>query len=158
MGVLGELRDHDTKMRGTTLLDEAGTETGRLPAEVFAGELEVPKQQLTRILHRITVADVEYVFDDSISTLTQDDTGVTVEFERATTQRFDLVVGADGVYSKVRQLAFGPHSDAVQHVGMSGAGFTAANHLGLDHSGVLRQTKSTAIYASHRRSASTDAG
>ncbi|MGV4983273.1 FAD-dependent monooxygenase [Streptomyces sp. NRAIS4] len=147
MGVLDEVRRHDTKMRGTTLLDETGTETGRLPAEVFAGELEVPKEELTRILHRLTAADVEYVFDDSISALSQDDTGVMVEFERAPTRRFDLVVGADGIYSKVRQLAFGPHADAIQHLGMSGAGFTAANHLGLDHSGVLRQTKGTAIYA-----------
>src|SRR5690349_7497481 len=54
LGVLAEMRGHDTKMRGTTLLDDKGVETGRLPAEVFAGELEVPKQELTRILHRIT--------------------------------------------------------------------------------------------------------
>ncbi|MFB7668747.1 FAD-dependent monooxygenase [Kitasatospora sp. NPDC056138] len=147
LGILDEVRGHDTKMRGTTLLDETGAETGHLPAEVFAGELEVPKRELTRILHRITEADVEYVFDDSISALSQDDTGVTVEFERAATRRFDLVVGADGVHSQVRRLSFGPHSGAVQHLGMSGAGFTAANHLGFDHSGVLRLTKGTAIYA-----------
>jgi 2-polyprenyl-6-methoxyphenol hydroxylase-like FAD-dependent oxidoreductase len=64
MGTLAEIREHDTKMRGTTLLDERGIETGRLPAEVFAGELEVPKRELTRILHRITADDVTYVFDD----------------------------------------------------------------------------------------------
>lgn len=55
-------------------------ETGRLPAEAFAGELEVPKQELTRILHRITADDVTYVFDDSISALTQHESGVAVEF------------------------------------------------------------------------------
>ncbi|MGW5864628.1 FAD-dependent monooxygenase [Streptomyces sp. NPDC055239] len=147
MGILDEVRGLDTKMRGTALLDEAGAETGSLPAEVFAGELEVPKQELTQILYRLSAADVEYLFDDSISALSQDGTGVMVEFERATARRFDLVVGADGVYSKVRQLAFGPHSDAVRHLGMSGAGFTAVNHLGFDHSGALRQTEGTAIYA-----------
>ncbi|MFI1198181.1 FAD-dependent monooxygenase [Streptomyces sp. BHT-5-2] len=147
MGVLDEIRGHDTRMRGTTLVDGTGAETGRLPAEVFAGELEVPKRELTRILHRVTAADVEYVFDDSISALAQDDTGVAVEFERAAARRFDLVIGADGVYSNVRRLAFGPHQDAVRHLGMSGAGFTTANHLGLDHSGVLCQSGSTAIYA-----------
>ncbi|MFJ9615210.1 FAD-dependent monooxygenase [Streptomyces noursei] len=147
MGVLDEVRGRDTKMRGTALLDATGAEIGQLPAEVFAGELEVPKRELTRILYRLTAADVEYVFDDSINALAQDDTGVEVGFERAASRRFDLVIGADGNYSKVRQLAFGPHSDALRHLGMSGAGFTAPNHLGLDHSGVLQQGKGTAIYA-----------
>lgn len=147
MGVLDEVRDHDTKMRGTTLLDEAGTRTGQLPAEAFGGGLEVPKQDLTRILHRLTAADVEYVFDDSISALAQDDTGVTVGFERGPTRRFALVIGADGTHSTVRRLAFGPHADAVRHLGMSGVGFTAPNHLGLDRDGVLRQAGGTAVYA-----------
>ncbi|MGW7254752.1 FAD-dependent monooxygenase [Streptomyces sp. NPDC054834] len=146
LGILDEVRGHDTRMRGTALLDETGAGAGQLPAEVFAGDLEVPKRELTQILHRITAADVEYVFDDSISALTQHESGVTVEFERGATREFDLVFGADGLYSKVRRLAFGPHAEALRHLGMSGAGFTTDNFLGLDHSGVLQQGKGTAVY------------
>ncbi|MFD1539401.1 FAD-dependent monooxygenase [Nonomuraea guangzhouensis] len=146
MGILAELREHDPKMTGTTLIDERGVETGRLPAEAFAGELEVPKQALTRILHRITAGGVRYVFDDSISALSQHESGVTVEFKRGAVSEFDLVIGADGVYSKVRQLAFGPHADALRHLGLSGVGFSTANYLGLSRSGLLRQTPDTAIY------------
>ncbi|MFB9315943.1 FAD-dependent monooxygenase [Cryptosporangium minutisporangium] len=40
MGILGEVREHETKMRGTTLVDETGAETGRLPAEAFAGDAD----------------------------------------------------------------------------------------------------------------------
>ncbi|MFF1461570.1 FAD-dependent monooxygenase [Streptomyces sp. NPDC058330] len=147
MGVLAEVRDHDTKMRGTVLVDGTGAETGRLPAEVFAGELEVPKRELTRILHRITADDTEYVFDDSITTLTQGESGVEVEFERGAPRTFGLVIGADGLYSKVRRLAFGPHTGVLEHLGMSGAGFSTDDFLGLDHSGVLHQGKGRAIYA-----------
>ncbi|WP_030417209.1 FAD-dependent monooxygenase [Streptomyces sp. NRRL S-1448] len=147
LGILAEVRGHETKMRGTALVDETGAETGMLPAEAFAGELEVPKRELTRILHRITAHDVEYVFNDSISTLTQHDSGVAVEFERAAPRTFDLVIGADGVYSKVRRLAFGPHGGVVRHLGLSGAGFSTTNYLGLDHSGVLQHAPDTAIYA-----------
>ncbi|MGI5292086.1 FAD-dependent monooxygenase [Nonomuraea polychroma] len=146
IGILAEVRAHDTKMRGTTLVDEKGGEIGRLPAETFAGELEVPKQDLTRILHRITADDVAYVFDDSISALIQHESGVTVEFERGTIRDFDLVIGADGVYSKVRQLTFGPHADMLRHLGLSGVGFSTANYLGLDRSGLLQHTPDTAIY------------
>ncbi|MFG1963690.1 FAD-dependent monooxygenase [Nonomuraea sp. NPDC049028] len=146
MGILAEVRAHDTKMRGTTLVNETGAEVGQLPAEAFAGELEVPKQELTRILHRITADNVAYVFDDSISALTQHESGVTVEFERGATRDFDLVIGADGVYSKVRRLTFGPHADALRHLGLSGAGFSTPNYLGLDRTGLLQQTPNTAIY------------
>ncbi|GLX03759.1 FAD-dependent oxidoreductase [Microbispora sp. NBRC 16548] len=156
MGILSEVREHDTKMGGTVLVDEEGAEIGRLPAEAFAGELEVPKRELTRVLHRITAGDVAYVFDDSISALTQHESGVhgsgihgsgiTVEFERGGTREFDLVFGADGVYSKVRQLAFGPHAEALRHLGLSGAGFSIANHLGLRRGGILQHGKDTAIF------------
>ncbi|WP_433234986.1 FAD-dependent monooxygenase [Streptosporangium sp. CA-135522] len=146
MGILAEIREHDTKMRGTVLVDERGVETGRLPAEVFAGELEVPKRELTRILHRITADGVAYVFDDSISALTRHESGVTVEFERSAAREFDLVFGADGVYSKVRQLTFGPHADMLRHLGLSGAGFSTANYLGLDRNGLLQHATGTAIY------------
>ncbi|KUL36907.1 FAD-dependent oxidoreductase [Streptomyces sp. NRRL F-4489] len=146
LGVLAEVRAHDTAMRGTALLDEAGAESGRLPAEAFAGELEVPKSDVTRILHRITADDVEYLFDDSIVALTEHGGGVTVEFEKAATREFDLVFGADGVYSRVRRLAFAPHEQVLHHLGMSGAGFTTGNFLGLDREGVLQPAGNTAVY------------
>ncbi|NEA50780.1 FAD-dependent monooxygenase [Streptomyces sp. SID10815] len=146
LGILAEVREHATGMRGTTLIDEAGNRSGRLPAEAFAGELEVPKSDLTRILHRITADDVEYLFDDSIAALTEHRDGVTVAFENAPTRDFDLVFGADGVYSRVRRLAFGPHERALHHLGLSGAGFTTGNFLGLDHEGVLQFVGAAAVY------------
>ncbi|KIZ16501.1 FAD-dependent monooxygenase [Streptomyces natalensis] len=146
LGILAEVREHDTKMRGTTLIDETGAETGLLPAEAFAGELEVPKSDLTRILYRITADDIEYLFDDSIATLTEHEGGVTVEFERGATREFDLVFGADGIYSRVRRLAFGPHEQALHHLGLSGAGFTTDNYLGLDHQGMLQLDGNAAVY------------
>jgi 2-polyprenyl-6-methoxyphenol hydroxylase-like FAD-dependent oxidoreductase len=68
------------------------------------------------------------------------------EFARGAAREFDLVIGADGLYSGVRQLAFGPPADTVQHLGMSGAGFTTGNYLGLDRTGVLQLAEGAAIY------------
>ncbi|MFD6157473.1 FAD-dependent monooxygenase [Nocardia sp. NPDC060256] len=78
--------------------------------------------------------------------LTEHDSGVTVEFEHRPAREFDLVFGADGVYSKVRQLVFGPHDEMVCHLGLSGAGFSTGNHLGLDRAGLLQSAGNTAIY------------
>ncbi|MEU0003673.1 FAD-dependent monooxygenase [Streptomyces sp. NPDC006314] len=147
LGILEEVRGHATGMRGTDLLDADGNRVGELPAEVFAGELEVPKREVTRILHEHTRDSVRYVFDDSINTIEQDADGVRVGFERAAPDTFDLVVGADGIYSVVRRLVFGPHAEVIRHLGLSGVGFSAPNRLGLDHRGVLQQSSGRAVYA-----------
>ncbi|MFD6176275.1 MULTISPECIES: FAD-dependent monooxygenase [unclassified Isoptericola] len=147
MGVLDEVRGHDTRMRGTVLVDADGARVGELPPEEFSGGLEVPKADLTRILHRVTAEDVRYVFDDSIRALTQDEDGVHVTFERSAPGTYDLVVGADGVWSAVRRLVLGPHDAHVRHLGMSGAGFTTANRFGLDHQVLLQAVPGRAVLA-----------
>lgn len=145
MGVLGEVRAHQTRMGGTTVVDEHGEVVAELPAETFGGELEVPKRELSRILHRRTEDDVTYVFGDSIAALTQHGSGVTVAFERGGTRDVDLVIGADGVHSTVRRLAFGPQPGALRHLGMSGVGFRAPNHLGLDRRSILQTSPGSAV-------------
>ncbi|MEV0151001.1 MULTISPECIES: FAD-dependent monooxygenase [unclassified Nonomuraea] len=146
MGLLSQMRDHATGMGAITLVDGDGKPTGELPAETFAGDLEVLKPDVTRILHSITADDVSYVFDDSITAIDQDEDGVSVEFEKAAGGRFDLVIGADGVYSNVRRHVFGPHRDFVQHLGMSGVGYTTGNRLGLRRQGLLYSAPGRAVY------------
>ncbi|ATY10228.1 FAD-dependent oxidoreductase [Amycolatopsis sp. AA4] len=146
LGILDDVRQHDTKMTGTAVVDRDGVQVDLLPAEAFAGELEVPKHVLNELLYGLTVDHVEYRFGTSIASLSQTEAAVTAELTDGSTETYDLVFGADGVYSKVRQLAFAPHSAVLQHLGLSGAGFTMPNFLGLDHSGLLRTSGHTAIY------------
>lgn len=47
----------------------------------------------------------------SITSLAQDDTGVSVVFTDDTRGRYDLIVGADGAFSVVRDLIFGPEAE-----------------------------------------------
>jgi 2-polyprenyl-6-methoxyphenol hydroxylase-like FAD-dependent oxidoreductase len=144
IGILEEMRAHETGMGGVTLLAADGSVAGELPAAVFGGDLEVPKWALTRVLHR--VADVDYVFDDTITALVQHGDRVTASFERSPARDFDLVFGADGVHSAVRRLAF-PGVDPIEHLGMSGAGFTTANLFGLDRRGLLQSAAGCAVFA-----------
>jgi 2-polyprenyl-6-methoxyphenol hydroxylase-like FAD-dependent oxidoreductase len=44
----------------------------------------------------------------TVKALRENDSGVTVEFTSGESARYDLVVGADGMNSLVRELAFGP--------------------------------------------------
>ena len=79
---------------------------------------------------------MKYIFNDSITALNETGDGVDVEFDHAPPQSFDLVVGADGLHSRVRALAFGPESQFLRHLGYYIAIFSTPNFLELDHSGI----------------------
>ncbi|MFH8982343.1 FAD-dependent monooxygenase [Streptomyces varsoviensis] len=137
MGLFEAVREHDTGMRGITVVDGAGETLAELPSEVMSGELEVLRGDLTHVLYEATRRDAEYVFGDSIVSMVQGADGVRVEFEKGEPRTFDLVVGADGAHSNVRRLVFGPESEYAHDLGLRGAIFSAPNYLGLDHRGVL---------------------
>jgi 2-polyprenyl-6-methoxyphenol hydroxylase-like FAD-dependent oxidoreductase len=61
---------------------------------------------LAAILYQAARPGVGYHFDDTITALDQDQEGVMVTLEKSPPRHFDLVVGADGLHSVVRQLAF----------------------------------------------------
>jgi 2-polyprenyl-6-methoxyphenol hydroxylase-like FAD-dependent oxidoreductase len=52
-------------------------------------------------------ADVSIRLGISVASLTQDANAVEVDFTDGTRGRYDLVVGADGIYSHMRELIFG---------------------------------------------------
>jgi 2-polyprenyl-6-methoxyphenol hydroxylase-like FAD-dependent oxidoreductase len=123
MGVMPRLRAAATAVRGMTFVNDRGRRVGRVNLHALrqAGgsrEVELPRADLASILYAASGDGVEYVFGDSIATLTQDGGGVDVTFERGAPRRFGLVVGADGLHSTVRGLAFGPEPDYVRHLGV----------------------------------------
>ncbi|KAL7622447.1 hypothetical protein AAE478_007952 [Parahypoxylon ruwenzoriense] len=50
---------------------------------------------------------VRYEFKNSVDALAQDEKGVDVTFSDGTSRRYDLVVGADGQWSRTRRMMFG---------------------------------------------------
>lgn len=92
---------------------------------------------LARILYDATKAGTEYIFGDSIAELTELGDGVEVRFESGMRRSFDLVIGADGLHSNVRGLAFGPEKQFVRDLGLYASIFTVTNRQNLDYSGRL---------------------
>ena len=123
MGVMPRLREADTGMTGLTFVNAAGRRVGRMSRRAMqrnaaSRETEVPRGDLVNVLHEAAQQRAEYLWSDSVTLLEQDADGVAVSFEHTEPRRFDLVVGADGLHSTVRRLAFGPDADHVQHMGM----------------------------------------
>ncbi|MEV7543483.1 FAD-dependent monooxygenase [Streptomyces sp. NPDC089915] len=149
MGILDELRAARTGTGSMSYVDASGRPRAKLPADLFAGDLEVLRGDLARILYEATKEHTEYVFGDSVASLAEDADGVHVTFERGAPRRFDLVIGADGLHSRTRGLVFGPEERFVKHLGVYCAVFTTDNHLGLDRTGHAYRTagRLVAVYS-----------
>nr|WP_269327187.1 FAD-dependent monooxygenase [Kineosporia mesophila] len=118
MGILDDIRRAQTGGTGDgTVIDANGRKIGTIPGEFSAGELEIVRGDLARLLYDRTSSTCEYVFGDSIASLTETDDGVEVTFVHGPARTFDLVMGTDGIHSNTRRLAFGPESDYVSHLG-----------------------------------------
>jgi 2-polyprenyl-6-methoxyphenol hydroxylase-like FAD-dependent oxidoreductase len=140
MGVLPAIEREETHMKATWYVNSAGKRLASMPDDLFAGDVEILRGDLSRILYDATKDRTEYIFGDSITAVQEDAGGVLVSFERSAPRRFDLVVGADGLHSNVRGLTFGPESRFVSEFGLYCAIYTVPNHLGLEYSGLAYGT------------------
>ncbi len=126
MNITARLREASIRVAGMTFLDPAGRRVARVDLEAMRSsiapkDVEIARGDLSRILHDASANDAEYIFGDSIRTLAQDGMGVDVGFGHSRPRRFDLVVGADGLHSVVRRLAFGADTEFVRHAGLYAA-------------------------------------
>ncbi|MFG3258203.1 FAD-dependent monooxygenase [Streptomyces sp. NPDC048172] len=144
MDLLEEARALRTRMRGMSMVDGEGNEqwrstevalsSGRLDGE----DIELLRDDLTRLLHERVrdeaedAFETEFVFGDSLTALTVDADGAHAEFAHGAPRTFDLVVGADGLRSTTRRLAFGPEGDFLHHLGQHVAVFSSENFLKLE--------------------------
>ncbi|GAA2468128.1 FAD-dependent monooxygenase [Winogradskya humida] len=153
MGILPELRAAHIDTRRISVVNGTGRIVASLsPGELAAGnknDIEIPRGQLGEILYGLTRNRIEYVFGDSVATLEQHPGGVDVTFEHGAPRTFDHVIGADGLHSTTRRLAFGPERDYHHYLGYCFAGFEVPNTGGLSHEALLQNTpgRLAALYA-----------
>ncbi|TJZ54074.1 FAD-dependent oxidoreductase [Streptomyces piniterrae] len=127
MGLLPELRRIQTGGSPMRFVDKRDRTLLHLPAEFAGGDIEVLRGDLARMLYEHSAPYAEYVFGDSITGLTETSSGVRVDFQSGAARDFDLVIGADGLHSNVRRLAFGPEENYVSHLGYYAATWQLPN-------------------------------
>ncbi|MEV5510275.1 FAD-dependent monooxygenase [Streptomyces orinoci] len=129
-----------TGLRGMAMLDGQGNELWRSTEMTISGgrldseDIELLREDLTSLLHeRARQAGAEFLFGDSLCSLADGPDGVLAGFESGAERTFGLVLGADGLHSRTRALAFGPEREFLHHMGSYLAVFSAENFLGLDN-------------------------
>jgi 2-polyprenyl-6-methoxyphenol hydroxylase-like FAD-dependent oxidoreductase len=87
--------------------------------DVLIGErqLNIMRGDIERILYERVKDHAEIRFGASIAAFEQGESGVTVTLDNGDVIDADLLVGADGLHSRVRALAFGPGREFVQFLG-----------------------------------------
>ncbi|MEU8684177.1 FAD-dependent monooxygenase [Streptomyces sp. NPDC048611] len=154
MRILPQLLDAHIDLSRLTFLDADGGEVASVDPHTLTGgvagqDLEVRRGDLSDALYTAVRDDVEFVFHDSIDALDQSGHGVDVTFRGGGRRTFDMVIGADGLHSRTRTLAFGPEEQFHRYLGYCFAGFTLRNTFGLSHETVLWNTpgRAAALYA-----------
>lgn len=153
MGIMADVRRAHIGTRGLSYVNSANKPVASMSSDLLGdsggaiAEIEILRGDLIRILYA-AAGDVEYIFDDSLTAISQGDEGVRVTFERGEPRRFDLVVGTDGLHSNVRALAFGDELEFVRDLGAYVSIFTTPNHFDLDDWELMYSTpgKTAAMY------------
>ncbi|MCX4093752.1 FAD-dependent monooxygenase [Nocardia sp. alder85J] len=123
MGVMPQLRAAASHPARLVFADDTGRIRSSVGMRSFQSgggdrEVEVSRSVLAATLLAAGADTAEIRWGDSITALTPAGAGVDVTFEQGAPEHFDLVVGADGVHSTVRRLAFGPETEFTRNLGM----------------------------------------
>lgn len=128
MGLLPAIGELGYRLKEVRLVDVHGRRRGGFSAEVFGRMTRdrftsLRRSDLSDTIFRALDGKVETIFGDSISGISEQRDFVRVAFERAGPRDVDLVIGADGLHSRVRQLAFGPQAGFEVFLGYHVAAF-----------------------------------
>jgi len=128
MGLLDQIDHVGYRVREMRLVDDRGARIAgfrtRTFTELTGGRfITLARSDLSRLLFHTIKDKTETIFGDEIVGLRQNAEHVEVRFRQAGERRFDLLIGADGLHSAVRRLAFGPESRFEKKLGYAFAAF-----------------------------------
>ncbi|HEY5048017.1 MAG TPA: FAD-dependent monooxygenase [Rhizomicrobium sp.] len=133
MGLLDEIERVGYHVRELRVVGDHGERLAGFGTNVFdelAGGryITLPRRDLSRLLLAKAAPVTDVFFGDEVVALSQSPDGVSVQLRSGSARRFDLVVGADGLHSQIRRLAFGPDEQFEKPLGYAVAAFEAQGY------------------------------
>ncbi|POS78344.1 hypothetical protein DHEL01_v203274 [Diaporthe helianthi] len=120
MGLDEEFRAHAAKERGIEFVLSSGKQCAYFPANTsgkgaqsFTSDYEIMRGDLTKMLYNGSRSN--YRFGMSIESYRDEGDGVEVVFSDGTSELFDLLVGADGQWSRTRNMMLEPDAPDPMH-------------------------------------------
>lgn len=139
MGLLPGLLELQYETDELRMVDRHGRTRGGYPSQVLQslanGRIAtLARADIAAAIHGLLDNRVETIYGDSIVTIDDDGAHVRIGFEHAPQREVDLVIGADGLHSKIRQITFGPDSDFEYPMGCHVASFEVTGYRPRDDS------------------------
>ncbi|MEU8803337.1 FAD-dependent monooxygenase [Spirillospora sp. NPDC048819] len=121
MGIVDQLTPHRLPVDSVDFVDASGRAGARLTSALLDKIIQGPHLPLmhTTLEGALldAVSDVEIRFGETIAAVRDEGSAVEVDFAGGGTERFNVLVGADGVHSRTRELVFGPHGRFERQLG-----------------------------------------
>jgi 2-polyprenyl-6-methoxyphenol hydroxylase-like FAD-dependent oxidoreductase len=126
MGLSEEINHHGYQVQEVRIVNRKGERVSGFPVLAFARSTRgrytsLPRGVLASSIFKKIEGSAETIFNDSISSVEQSHNNVHVSFASGQERDFDLVVGADGLHSRVRELVFGPQEKFENYLGYKAA-------------------------------------
>jgi len=146
MGLLPAIIRKGYRIQEVRVVDRSGQRVAGFSADVFIKAthgrfVSLRRGDLAATIFEKIEGKVETIFGDSVARIDQSEKAVHVTFESGTARDFDLVVGADGLHSRVRELVFGPQSQFEDYLGCNVAAFEAEGYQPRDESVYVMYTE-----------------
>lgn len=135
MGLRDEILAARTKIKRALMIDETGENETEIDPDLIGvrekGDIEIVRGHLCEILLK-RCGDIEIIYGDFITDITETHDGILAKFNKTTPRRFDMVIGADGLHSKVRKLVFGEEKKFLRDMGIYVSFYSIPDYMNLD--------------------------
>lgn len=162
MGIVPALSKVDINFSKLTFVDENDNERGSMDYQKIKELMDnraftLLRSDLARVIYDSLDKSVEIIYGDTIDKIEQNDENVTVTLRSGISRSFDLLVGADGLHSNVRNLAFGSEAQFEKYYGYYTSSFTIDNFSYEGRAFAMFNTpyKQVAIYSSNDNKTTT---
>ena len=128
MGLIPRLRELGYQVGEMRFVDRQGRTSASGSVDALARltngrYITLRRSDLAATIYGALDGTVETIFGDSVASIEEAGACVRVKFDHAPPREADLVIGADGLHSRVRQLVFGPDTGVEVSLGYHVAAF-----------------------------------
>ena len=133
MGLIPRIMDLGYQVGEVRIVDRHGRTRGGFSTDAIRRLLDgrftsLRRSDLAATIYGALDGEVETIFGDSVAGIEETNGSVRVRFDRSPPREADLVVGADGLHSRVRRLVFGPDEGAEASLGFHVAAFEVESY------------------------------